>query len=201
MIQDNHESGEQDDADGRRCREPGGEQGQRGGHTAADDQRRQRHAEQAFSDNKTGGNQHSLLFHCVRVRRPVGASLEPLRDDGADHHRQAGGHGQVDADADAQGRQAHEFPSGEDFVQDNHYNTDRRAGAEHVPVEAVAEYASCQGRDEDGLGCGQGLVAGDRRGRGLAGEAIGVGQEIQDGRDDNGAGDDADDEGGLLRPR
>jgi len=49
------------------------------------------------------------------------------------------------------------------------------AGAEHVPVEAVAEYAAGQGGDQDGLGRGQGLVAGDTRGSGLAGEAVGVG--------------------------
>ena len=84
------------------------------------------------------------------------------------------------------------------FVGGDHQHADQRADPDQAPVDVVLDHALRQRRDQAGLRRRQRVLV-VRPGR--AGETVGMVEQIEDRRNDRGAGDDADDQRHLLLPR
>ena len=140
------------------------------------------------------------MLRGFRVCRLSCPHFEPLRNQCAQHHRQACRHRQIDSDAHAKRRQPHPFACAQKFVQRDDGNTDHGAGAEHVPVEALTQHALRQCRNQYRLRCGQWRGRGRDRARCLSRKAIGARQQIKHGWNREGARHHAHDQRPLLRP-
>src|SRR5690606_28771075 len=87
----------------------------------------------------------------------------------------------------------------QDDVEEDDQNADHGADADQVPAQIARDDALGQGRDQGGLRRRQGLRP-LHDGGGAAFEAEGLVHHVQHEGDDQGAGDDADQQGGLLTP-
>src|SRR5690606_33980664 len=126
--------------------------------------------------------------------------IDPTADGPDDQHGGDGGR-QIDADAGGQGRQLDLVlgRAAQDDVEDDDADADQGADADQAPAPPAGDHPLGQGRRQRGLGCGQGLGAFDDGGR-AAFEAEGLVHHVQNEGDDQGAGDDADQQGRLLTP-
>src|SRR5690606_6187135 len=179
----------------------GRQQGERRLVLGADDDGGGEDAEQALAHDQAGRQQHAHAAGHVgvagRLDRPV---VQPAADGADDQHGGDGG-GQVDADAGGQRRQLDLVVGGaaQDDVEDDDQNADHGADADQVPAQIARDDAFGQGRDQGRLRRRQGLRALHDGGR-AALEAEGLVHHVQHEGDDQGAGDDADQQGRLLTP-
>src|SRR5687768_6088278 len=85
----------------------------------------------------------------------------------------------------------------EQLVEDDDADPNESAVAEHGPVEVTAEHPGREREDESSLRRGERIGTGSRR----TGEAVGGVEHVEHRRDDDGAENDAVDQGELLAPR
>ena len=137
-----------------------------------------------------------------RVRAPHAcrALVVPVPDDRAEDDREGRGHRQVDADADrerrnAQSLQRRRAPRRSAMTP----SPTSSADADHLPVQAAADDALRERRDERRLRRRQ-RIRGDDADVRRAGESVGLRQQVQHRRDHRRAGRDADDQRDLLAP-
>ena len=156
-------------------------------------------------DDEARGKQRTATLR--RAQRDIAlAGLDALVDevahDGANHERRLHGGRQVDAHADRERRQA-ETPrvALQQLVDDDEQHAESEADVDVLPGEVVGENALRDGRHEGGLRRGEGLAGIHVRTRQRTGEAIGLIEQVQHRRDDEGADETAQQQRDLLAPR
>ena len=179
QVEEGDRAGEQDEAERHR---PGEllDQRERRIIVGRADDRREGDPEQAFADDQAGRHQHAEPLGEGRVGRALGPLVVEIADRRADRDEQGQRHRQIDAHADRERRKRALAGLAQDFVDDDHADADRAAEPDQAPVEAAAEHALRDRRDQRRLRRGERVGPGPRR----ALEAEGVVEDGQDRRDD-----------------